>query len=104
MRRSKRDKIEQLVHGEKVSHRETQDTEKWWVEVKTTRWGYEAIGKSSHDRLLGGAFDGWNGMPMWRPTESWARRAVERVIRRYLANQRLREDQDANARIYPVHG
>ena len=38
------------------SHRET--PEAWWIEEKPTRFGFEAIGKSSHDRLLGATFDG----------------------------------------------
>lgn len=77
--------------------------ETWWVEVRTTRWGYEAIGKSTHGRLIGANFDGWGGFPIWRPTERWALQAVGRLIRRHIAEKQLREDRDANARIYPVH-
>ena len=84
----------------KSSQHET--PEAWWIEVKPTRWGYEAIAKSNHDRLLGGSFDGWGGMPMWRLTERWAHRAVLRVVRRFLENERLDARAEAETRVYPV--
>lgn len=76
--------------------------EAWWIEVKPTRWGYEAIAKSNHDRRLGGSFDGWGGMPMWRPTERWAHRAVLRVVRQYVANQAREVRAEDETRVYPV--
>ncbi len=82
------------------SHRET--PEAWWIEVKPTRFGFEAIGKSSHDRFLGATFDGYGGMPMWRPTERWAHRAVLRVIRAYLRDQARAERAEEHTRVYPV--
>ena len=76
--------------------------EAWWIEVKPTRFGFEAIGRSSHDRFLGASFDGYGGMPMWRPTERWAHRAVLRVIRAYLREQARAERAEEHTRVYPV--
>lgn len=78
---------------------QTETPEAWWIEVTPTRWGYEAIAKSNHDRVLGGTFDGWGGAPMWRPSERWAHRAVLRVVRNFLADE---EREEAEARVYPV--
>lgn len=78
------------------SHRETPEV--WWIEVKPTRFGFEAIGKSSHDRFPGATF----GMPMWRPTERWAHRAVLRVIRAHLRDQARAERAEEHTRVYPV--
>ena len=84
----------------KVSQTETPEV--WWIEVKPTRWGWEGIAKSNHDRILGGTFDGWGGMPMWRPTERWAHRAVLRVVRQHVANQAREARAEDETRVYPV--
>ena len=76
--------------------------EAWWIEVKPTRWGYEAIAKSNHDRVLGRAFDGWGGVPLWRPTERWAHRAALRVVRSFLRSQEMSARAEDQARVYPV--
>lgn len=90
--RSKRDTAQ--------SHRETPET--WWIEVKPTRFGFEAIGASSHGRILGASIDGLGAGPIWRPTQNWARRAALRLVRTYLQNRMLKERAEEQTQVYPV--
>lgn len=86
----------------RASRRETPET--WWIETKPTRFGFEAVARSDHDRILGKTIDGWGGFAIWRPSERWAYRANLRVLRAYLAREKRDAEAEDRTRVYPVRG
>ena len=78
------------------------DPEVWWIETTPTRFGWNAIAKSNRGLAIGVSVDGFGGFPLWRPTEWWARRALLRIVRGYLARKRLEAEAEERTRIYPV--
>lgn len=88
------------------------DEETWTIEVAPARIGATACAYSDAywTRCL------WSGVAsyglsshvsashIWRPTERWARRAVESMLRKALRAERRAQERDDAARVYLFQG
>lgn len=91
------------------------DDEVWTIEVAPARIGATARAYSTSDdfdfpRMLWstpvafGIGHGSRPSSIWRPTERWARRAVESMLRKALRAERRARERDDAARVYQFRG
>lgn len=74
----------------------------WWIETTPAAIGWRAIAKSSNGWRLGSSIDGMGNFPIWRLTERWARRSIERGLRRWERQRRREAAREDRTRVHPV--
>lgn len=79
------------------------DDEVWTIEVTPARFGWHAVALKENLRL-GHPVEGFDGMPIWRPTRRWAERAIERIVRGYFRWKAAEDKRAARARVYRFQG